>query len=239
MQEFEFVVAYEAGADRLMDVFREHPSLSVRSSACYTDDSSMWRMDHASGSRAAMERFDETFLDETRCNECLNAPDCDTTREYRVLDRQPRGRTVYTFREEVHRCHSIPHFVVDHVGDGTVLQSLRTDDEYRWKVLFPDEQPVGELFDTIEAELRDGLRLELAHLTQSGNWSAETRTAHQLSPEQHEMLEAAVEAGYYNRPRETTVRELADRLGVARSTAQYRLRAAEDAIVTEFVRDAL
>lgn len=239
MQEFEFVVAYEAGADRLMDVFREHPSLSVRSSACYTDDSSMWRMDHASGSREAMARFDETFLDDTRCNECLNAPNCNTTREYHVLDRQPRGRTVYTFREEVHRCHSVPHFVVDHVGEGAVLQSHRTGNEYRWKALFPDEQPVGELFDAIEAELREGLSLELAHLTQSGNWSAETRTSHKLSPEQREMLEAAVEGGYYERPREATVRELASELDVARSTAQYRLREAEDAIVTEFVRDAL
>jgi predicted DNA binding protein len=239
MQEFEFVVAYEAGADRVMDVFGEYPSLSARSSACYTDDSSMWRIDHASGSREAMEQFDATFLDETRCNECLNAPDCDTTREYHVLDRQPRGRTVYTYREEVHKCHSIPHFVVDHVGDGAVLQSRRTDVEYRWKVLFPDEQPVGELFDTIESELMDGLTLELAHLTQSGNWSAETRTAHKLSPEQHEILEAAVAAGYYDRPRAATVKELAETLGIARSTAQYRLRAAEDAIVTEFVRDAL
>lgn len=239
MQEFEFVVEYEAGVDRLMDVFREYPSLSVRSSACYTDDSSMWRIDHASGSREAMDRFDETFLDETRCNECLNAPNCDTSREYHVIDRQPRGRTVYTYREEVHRCHSVPHFVVDHVGDGAVLQSLRSGDQYRWKVLFPDDRPVGELFDAIDAELRDGLTLELAHLTQSGNWSAQTRSIYQLSPEQREILEAAVASGYYVRPRETTVQELADDLGIARSTAQYRLREAEDTIVTEFVRDAL
>jgi len=185
MQEFEFVVAYEAGADRLMDVFREHPSLSVRSSACYTDDSSMWRMDHASGSREAMGRFDETFLDDTRCNECLNAPDCNTTREYHVLDRTPAGGpSTPSARRSTSATPSRTSSSTTSAM-APMLQSHRTDNEYRWKALFPDEQPVGELFDAIEAELRDGLTLELAHLTQSGNWSAETRTAHKLSPEQH------------------------------------------------------
>lgn len=239
VKEFEFVVDYDQGVDPLMDVFHEHPSLSVRSSACYASTETMWRIDHATGPRDALDRFGERFLDENRCNECVTTPDCDTAREYHVLDRQPNGRTVYTYREEVHRCHSIPHFVVDHVGTGVVFQSRRTDGEYRWKVLYQHDEPIGPLFDAIEADLLDGISLELAHLRQSGNWDPETRTAFELSHDQWEVLETAVEAGYYERPRGATVADLAEQLDLPRSTAQYRLRAAEDVVVREFVGNAL
>jgi len=53
------------------------------------------------------------------------------------------------------------------------------------------------------------------------------------------VLEAAVERGYYSRPREVTVSDLSDELGVPRSTVQYRLRSAEDLVVSQFVDNAL
>ncbi|MFC6726174.1 transcriptional regulator, partial [Halobium palmae] len=170
MREFEFVVEFDPGADPLMDVFREHPTLTARSSTCFTTEDTMWRLDHVKGSPEALDAFDDLFLDETRCNECLDAPNCDTFREYHVLDRTPNSRTVYTYREEVHRCHSIPHHVHQHVGDGVVFESRRQDGEYRWRVLYPDDRPVGELYDAIEAELRDGLHLDVVHLSRAGNW---------------------------------------------------------------------
>ncbi|AZH26473.1 helix-turn-helix domain-containing protein [Haloplanus aerogenes] len=239
MKEIEFAIRYEPGADKLMDVFHENPSLSCRSSACYSNETAMWRIDHVRGSEAAVEAFAEVFLDEDRCNECLDRPTCDSSREYHVLDRTPESRTIYTYRREVHRCHSLPYFVLDHVGDGVVFESRRTQGEYRWKILYPGNEPVGELFDTIDRILRQGLSLELSHLRQSGNWNADTRTAFQLSHEQWDILSHAVEEGYYARPREVTVAELGEQLGLPRSTVQYRLRSAEDLIVTEFVRNTL
>jgi len=239
MREIEFSVQYERGTDALMDVFYEYPSLSCRSSACYSSPSTMWRIDHVHGPEAGIEAFTDVFLDEERCNECLDQPGCDSRREYHVLDRTPTSRTIYTYRQEVHRCHSLPYFVLDHVGEGVVFESCRADGEYRWKILYPGEQAVGELFDTIETNLRDGLSLELSHLRQSGKWDADVRTAFQLSHEQWETLTHAVDAGYYTRPREVTVAELAADLDVPRSTVQYRLRSAEDIVVSEFVRNTL
>ena len=52
-------------------------------------------------------------------------------------------------------------------------------------------------------------------------------TANELSPEQRAALEAAVEHGYYETPREVTVDDLATRLEIPRSTLTYRLRRAE------------
>ncbi|MFB6196602.1 MAG: helix-turn-helix domain-containing protein [Haloplanus sp.] len=239
MKEIEFAVRYERGVDELMDVFHAHPTLSCRSSACYSSTTAMWRIDHVRGPADAIEAFADVFLDEDRCNECLDRRSCESRREYHVLDRAPESRTIYTYRQEVDRCHSLPYFVLDHVGEGVVFESRRTDGDYRWKILYPGDQPVGELFDTIEGTLRDGLSLELSHLRQSGNWDAGTRTAFRLSHAEWEVLTEAVDAGYYTRPREVTVEELSERLDLPRSTVQYRLRSAEDLVVSEFVRNAL
>jgi len=239
MREIEFAIRYEPEVDELMDVFHEHPTLSCRSSACHSTESSMWRIDHVRGSAAAIEEFAGVFLDDGQCNECLDRTTCESRREYHVLDRAPESMTVYTYRQEVDRCHSLPYFVLEHVGEGVVFESRRTGGEYRWKVLYPGDEAIGKLFDAIEATLREGLSLELSHLRQSGNWDAATRTAFQLSPEQWEILTHAVEAGYYSRPREVTVADLADRLDLPRSTVQYRLRSAEDLVVSEFVHNTL
>ncbi|TKX76629.1 transcriptional regulator, partial [Halorubrum sp. SD626R] len=59
-----------------------------------------------------------------------------------------------------------------------------------------------------------------------------------LSPEQEAALRAAVEHGYYETPRETDVGDLADHLGVPRSTLTYRLRRAEEQLAKRFVADA-
>lgn len=239
MKEIQFSVRYEPGADELMDVFHEYPSLSCRSSACYASESTMWRIDHVCGPTAGIDAFDGVFLDEKRCNECLDRAACDSHREYHVLDRTTESRTVYTYRHETQHCHSLPYFVLDHAGEGVAFESRRTNGEYRWKVLYPGDEAVGQLFDAVEGVLRDGLSLELSHLRQSGNWNADTRTAFQLSHEQWDVLTHAVEAGYYERPREVTVEGLSDQLGMPRSTVQYRLRSAEDLVVSEFVRNTL
>jgi len=235
LREFEFVVRFDRGVDELMDLFYEYPSLTTRSSVCFSTRETMWRIDHARGSEAALEAFDRVFLDENRCNECLDVPNCETRRAYHVLDRKPNARTIYTYRKEVHRCHSIPHHVIEHVGDGVVFDSRRSDGEYRWRILYLGDQPIGVLYDEIESILRDGLHLEVAHLSRVGNWDAESRIAAELSPAHWQALEAAVEHGYYARPREVTVADLADELGEPRSTIQYRLRTAEDLIISRFV----
>jgi len=239
MREFEFVVRFDSGADGLMDVFRAHPSLVARSSVCFSTERTMWRIDHVKGEDDALAAFDEVFLDEGRCNECLDVQDCQTPRTYHTLDRKANSRTVYTFREEVHRCRSIPYYVLQHVGEGVVFESRRNGDEYRWRVLYSGDQPIGELYDAIEAKLRDGLALDVSHISRAGNWDAHSRAFAKLSPKHWDVLETAVEEGYYDRPRAVTVADLADDLGVPRSTVQYRLRTAEDLIVSEFVDETL
>lgn len=56
-----------------------------------------------------------------------------------------------------------------------------------------------------------------------------------LTSRQREAVTAAVENGYYESPRQGTVGDVAERLGVTRSTAAEHLRKAEAAIMREMI----
>ena len=58
-----------------------------------------------------------------------------------------------------------------------------------------------------------------------------------LSDRQLEVLAAAVDAGYYDTPRRCSLTELADQLGIAKSTCSETLHRAEESIVKRFVDD--
>jgi predicted DNA binding protein len=238
-REFEFVLQFESGVDELMDLFIDYESLVSWSSSIFVSSGHMWRLDHAKGTDEALTAFDEIFLDETRCNECFDVSHCDTERTYHVLDRRTTSRTVYTLRRDIEECRSVPYFILNHVQRGTVFESRRVDDEYRWRVLFPGDYPIGEVYNTMESRLREGVSLSLSHITSGGNWNATERVAAEFSPEHWAVLRAAVKHGYYERPRAVSVSDLASILDEPRSTVQYRLRTAEDRIVSEFVQQAL
>lgn len=238
-REFEFILQFESGADELMDVFRQNESLSLWSSSIFASNDHMWRLDHAKGTSDALCEFEEIFLDNERCNECFDVRHCETERTYHVLDRQGGSRTIYTLRRDIEECRSVPYFILNHVQKGTVFESRRVDNEYRWRVLLPGNYSVGEVYDKMESELRDGVSVSLSHITSGGNWDATERIASEFSPEHWQALQAAVTHGYYQRPREVSVSDLASILDEPRSTVQYRLRTAEDRIVSQFVQQTL
>ncbi|MFB6196355.1 MAG: helix-turn-helix domain-containing protein [Haloplanus sp.] len=59
-----------------------------------------------------------------------------------------------------------------------------------------------------------------------------------VSERQRELVETAVERGYYDTPRTCTLTELAGHLDIAKSTASERLHRAESAIIRAFVADS-
>lgn len=58
-----------------------------------------------------------------------------------------------------------------------------------------------------------------------------------LSDRQAELLRAALEAGYYDTPRETSLTELAEGVGIAKSTCSEILQRAEGAVIKEFLQN--
>jgi predicted DNA binding protein len=57
-----------------------------------------------------------------------------------------------------------------------------------------------------------------------------------LTDRQEEVLLAALRRGYYKNPRECTLTEVAETLGIAKSTCSATLQRAEEAIVEQFCR---
>lgn len=237
MREFAFTVRFDRAADDLMDVFIEEPGLTAETQVCFANERAMWRVDDVYGPADALDRLDEIYLDETVCNECLNVERCDSTREYHVLDRGREHRVIYTRREAIDRCHSVPSLAVEEVGDGVLLEATRDGREYVWVLLVPDDTAVGQLYDRVRENLRGGLSLELSHVTDvdSSSFADPDRA---LTATEREVLEAAAAANYYGIPRGTTVAELADDLDTPRSTVQYRLQRAEAKVVDRYLDGA-
>lgn len=63
------------------------------------------------------------------------------------------------------------------------------------------------------------------------------QTGQLLTDRQASLLETAVEEGYYDTPRDCTLTELAEGVGIAKSTASETLHRAESQIIKEYVGD--
>lgn len=82
--------------------------------------------------------------------------------------------------------------------------------------------------DELEAA---GVAYELLSITQS------TDPRELLTDRQRELVERALERGYYDSPRRCSLTDLADELNVNKATASGILHRAEGAIIAEFMRD--
>ncbi|WP_416841295.1 helix-turn-helix domain-containing protein [Haloferax sp. DFSO52] len=79
-----------------------------------------------------------------------------------------------------------------------------------------------------------GLSFDLVSIHQSVN------TKSLLTDEQYDLIETAIEAGYYDTPRTCTLTELAATMGLAKSTTSEKLHRAEGKVMKEFLaRDSV
>jgi len=237
MQEFVFTVTYDRGADRVADGFIEYPDVMMTSLSCTVASGSIWYLNRITGPESALDRLDDVLLDPSRCNECLDAERCHTEWTYEVLSSGRTSRTIYAYGTEGGDCHSVPVFAATHLGDGLFYDAERRGDQYRWRILVPEDAAVGQLYDALRSELREGIELGLDHLSEPTRWGDTVVSLVDLPYEQRATLRAAVERGYYETPRETTTRELAEDLDIPQSTVQYRLSRAEAWLATEFAAE--
>ncbi|MFB6073192.1 MAG: helix-turn-helix domain-containing protein [Halobacterium sp.] len=92
------------------------------------------------------------------------------------------------------------------------------------EVVAPHEQ-LSNLRDQLDAF---GMDFEVGYLYESGN------SERLLTSRQRELLVEAIEAGYYDTPRDCTLTELADRVDTAKSTLSETLHRAEETAIKQF-----
>lgn len=101
--------------------------------------------------------------------------------------------------------------------------------EASWELTAPNEQ-LSELGEQLE---EFGIQFTVEYVHQH------TASEQLMTDRQREIVRTAVDEGYYDTPRECSLTELAEAVGIAKSTCSSTLHRAEEAIVKEFVEHQL
>ncbi|WP_148415928.1 helix-turn-helix domain-containing protein [Haloferax sp. KTX1] len=238
MREVVFTVEYERGVDPLMDAFIEHPDLYARSMQVQATNEAVWGVEKLVGTPSVLDEYDERLervaQDSSSVGMC-GAPI--TEYRYEILSSNPESRKVYSLQREGDDRRSIPTAAANHLGEGVILRSERRRDQFRWHILV--DGSLGALHDEVRANLRDGLSLTVERLGEPPCLLEDGRTQNDLTTAQKTALEAALTRGYYEEPREASVSEIAEEIGVPSSTLQYRLNRAEAWLAEQFAADSM
>ncbi|AGB37816.1 helix-turn-helix domain-containing protein [Natronococcus occultus] len=175
----------------------------------------------------------------SRSQPCLWITDVDRRALDDVLEADPTVETVtllveaddrllydVTFREERTVCDQLL------ADGGSLLEAWATDGWWQTRVRFRDRETLCVAHDRL---VERGVSVDLRRVTdvEAGSHS---RTS--LTTEQREALEAALERGYFEIPREISMEELAAELGISHQALSERLRRAYETLVDEEIQPA-
>lgn len=238
MREFVFTVEYEKGANEVMDLFIEHADLYARSMEINATSEAVWGIDKVVGPTTVLDELDdrlERVASDPNTTGMCGAPV--TEYEYTILSSNSESRKIHSLRREGDGPRSIPLVAANHVGEGLIMRSERRGDQFRWRLLI--DEPVAAIHEKVRENLREGLSLTVERLGTPPCLLEDGRVQQTLTPEQKSALEAAIERGYYEEPRQQSVTEIAADVSVSRSTFQYRLNRAEAWLAQQFAADSL
>lgn len=102
--------------------------------------------------------------------------------------------------------------------DALLADATGTADGWTFTLRFPHQEALVTFYETCR---RRGITLDLQNVSQSG---FKTENEYGLTPAQRETVVAALEAGYFDVPRRTTIAELAEQLGLSDQAVSERLR---------------
>lgn len=108
-----------------------------------------------------------------------------------------------------------------------------TGEKVRIETLVPDRELLSDLVDGLKS-VSQGLYLRRLKRIESEPGTDRTETVelplHEVTEKQREAVTKAVSIGYYDRPRETSLRELAASLDISKSACSQRLNAVESTL---------
>ena len=235
MRELVFALKYEPDCNRVADTLADHPDASIRSLSLHVTEERLWRVDHATGTPDALADIENAFLNSDYYADCLATEDCDATQSTQVLDHTDDTLVLYSYWERTPLCSSIPHIARDHLGDGLLFDTHHESRHYTWRIIHSGEGDVSGFFNELETAVGDCARMEMLRTAATSTASKGDGSPTELPPEQQAALQAAVEHGYYESPREVDVAGLAEHLDAPRSTLTYRLRRAEEHLAKQHV----
>ncbi|MCU4716939.1 helix-turn-helix domain-containing protein [Halapricum hydrolyticum] len=135
-------------------------------------------------------------------------------------------------------------------GQGRALVQIEADEPVLLRLLERTGIPIETPFDIVGGEVEWTLTTTRHRLSELGSeldrselqyvvnhvWDS-AQFERVLTERQQEVVQAAIDAGYYDSPRDCTQEDLAERLNMAKSTCSDILHRAEEHIVKHFQRD--
>ena len=118
--------------------------------------------------------------------------------------------------EWVDQIQTLVHMIVEE--EATILAAVGNDEGWYLRVLFPEREALSR---TYEHAKDAGLSMEIRSIYQLED-GREGRFG--LTDEQQDTLSAAYDHGYYEIPRDLTLEDLAEELGVSHQALSERLR---------------
>jgi predicted DNA binding protein len=103
-------------------------------------------------------------------------------------------------------------------SEAAVLEATGTDGTWEMRVRFPDHDTLSAFYERCTEH---GISLELGKIHNPIDPHGDD---YGLTPEQRETLLTALEGGYYAVPRQMTLEELGDELGISDNAVSQRLR---------------
>lgn len=237
MRELVFTLEYDSGCTTMADTLAEYPDASVRSLSLHATSDSLWRVDHVSGSPAALADIEAAFLETDYYTDCLTPEHCGATQETEVLESSDDVRVLYSYWERNPTCASVPHMALDTLGEGLLFETRKTERTTTWRVVHSGTGDVRGFFARLEDSVANCVDIDFRRLSDTDDPVTRTNDVGDLTDDQEAALQAAVEHGYYETPREIDTGELAAQLDVPRSTLNYRLRRAEEHLAKRHVAE--
>jgi len=115
-----------------------------------------------------------------------------------------------------------------------------SDERIVFETYLPDRTHLSELVDALKT-VADGLRLRQLKRIENGtaerNRDTVTLDLFEVTEKQREAATKAVAAGYYASPREASLGDLADDLGISKSALTQRLNSVESKLATATFTD--
>ena len=155
--------------------------------------------------------------DQGTCNTAIS-PDSGGNSEQYMRSKITPG----CFCLQFHQVECIPTF--ERTKRNTVIVSVQ----------IPDRETLRDLISRLRAT---NAVVSVKNITQSAGASEGSiqLDVSEITEKQLEALEAAVETGYYDSPRESDLEVLAERLGVSKSAVSQRLKAVESRLARKLV----
>jgi len=235
MRELAFEIEYDPESNRVADTLAEYPDAQIRSLSLHATTESLWRVDHVTGSTDALADIEAAFLDADYYTDCLTPGHCGATQRTQTLESTDEMLVLYSYWERTDSCASVPHMALERLGHGVLFEATKQERRNTWRIVHSGEGDVRAFFNDLEESVGDAVEIDFQRLTDASSPVDTTTETADLSPEQEEALQAAVEHGYYESPGEIDVKGLADRLDVSRSTLNHRLRRAEEHLAKQRV----